>query len=116
MPFIGILRLVGAYQSTFLSCRTKGVVKLSETNQGSQVHGQGCSLVLQAYHLQHTTQRKPARWMAFKGRDAVELAKVAGTCFLATAAAAIAGASVTARNGGISKQQRGTTVGMYFVY
>ena len=29
MPFIGILRLVGAYQSTFLSCRTKGVVKLS---------------------------------------------------------------------------------------
>ena len=29
MPFICILRLVGAYQSTFLSCRTKGVVKLS---------------------------------------------------------------------------------------
>ena len=54
--------------------------------------------------------------MTLKGRDAVELAKVAGTCFLATAAAAIAGASVTARNGGISKQQRGTTVGMYFVY
>jgi hypothetical protein len=54
--------------------------------------------------------------MALKGRNAVELAKVAGTCFLATAAAAIAGASATARNGGISKQQRGTTVGMYFVY